>query len=198
MMNGAALIMLRKILDRWLPLVTIITILCALVYLMDQQVLRMSANDPQIQLAEDGADALAQGASAQSLLPANSIDVAKSLASFIIVYNDAGEPTASSGLLHGKIPTLPVGVLDYVRKTGEDRVTWQPEGGVRIATVVVRASGNSPGFVLVGRSLRETEKRVDQLNLLVGAAWLAALSATMVVVVLSELIFGEKKSKKYL
>jgi hypothetical protein len=194
----AAYMMLRKILDRWLPMVTLVTILCALVYVVDQQALRMSANDPQIQLAEDGAGALAQGASAQSLLPTNTIDVATSLAPFMIVYNDTGEPTASSGFLHGKIPTLPAGILDYVRNTGEDRVTWQPEGGVRIATVVVRASGTSSGFVLVGRSLRETEKRVDQLTLLVGLAWLASLFATLLSIVLSELIFGEKKSQKYL
>jgi len=188
----------RRIFARWLSLAVIVTILCALVYLVEQQALRMSANDPQIQLAEDGADALARGATAQSLLPANTIDIAKSLAPFIVVYNDAGEVSASSGLLHGKIPTLPVGILDYVRKNSEDRVTWQPEGGVRIATVVVRADGTNPGFVLIGRSLRETEKRVDQLTLLVGVAWVAALFAALVMVVFCELIFGEKKSKKVL
>jgi hypothetical protein len=194
----AVLRMLRKILDRYLPLVTVITIVCALVYVVDQQALRMSANDPQIQLAEDGAEALARGVDAQSLLPVNTIDVASSLAPFMIVYNDAGEPTASSGFLHGITPTLPIGILDYVRNAGEDRVTWQPEGGVRIAIVVMRANGISPGFVLVGRSLRETEKRVDQLTLLVGLAWLASLFATLLSIVLSELIFGEKKGKKYL
>ena len=187
--------MLRKVFEHWLPLVAVVTILCALIYLVNQQALRMSANDPQIQLAEDDAAALAGGANAQSLLPANPIDVATSLAPFIIIYTDAGQPSASSGLLHGKIPTLPAGVLDYVRKNGEDRVTWQPESGVRIAAVVVRVNGINPGFVLSGRSLHETEKSVDQLTLLVGVAWLAAIAASLVLVVFCELIFGEKKKK---
>ena len=30
-----------------------------------------------------------------------------------------------------------MGVFDTVRARGEDRVTWQPENGVRNATVVV-------------------------------------------------------------
>jgi hypothetical protein len=73
----------------------------------------------------------------------------------MIVYDDQGEAVASSGALHGQIPSLPAGVLDYVRENSEDRVTWQPEAGVRIAAVIVRFEGVESGFVLAGRSLRE-------------------------------------------
>ncbi len=40
----------------WLPLAIVITALSGFIYLVGQQNLRMSANDPQIQLSEDTAN----------------------------------------------------------------------------------------------------------------------------------------------
>ena len=45
----------------WLPLGLVTLILCGLVNLAVQQNYRMSANDPQIQAAEDVAAAISQG-----------------------------------------------------------------------------------------------------------------------------------------
>jgi hypothetical protein len=59
-----------------------------------------------------------------------------------------------------------MGVFDTVRARGKDRATWQPENGVRSATVAVRWHG---GFVVAGRSLRLTEQHVEQTRLVVGA-----------------------------
>jgi len=73
---------------------------------------------------------------------------------------------ASSATLHSQVPDYPVGVFDTVRAHGEHHVTWQPENGVRNATVAVAWQR---GFVVAGRSLRLTEQRVDQLGLVVGA-----------------------------
>ncbi len=185
---------LQNILRHWLPLAVVIVAMGGLVYIEAQQAYRMNANDPQMQLAEDGAAALAQGTAPEVIAPPLKIDVASSLAPFVMVFDDAGKTLASSGLLNGQDPQLPQGVLDYTRANGEDRVTWTPEAGVRIAAVVVRAAGNQPGFVLAGRSLREAEKRIDQTSLRVTAALLAALVASLVMVVLVELLFrGEKR-----
>ena len=57
-------------------------------------------------------------------------------------------------------------------------MTWQPQSGVRVAQVSVPWSG---GTVLAGRSLREVERRIDQLLLLVAAAWVAGLAGAAVV-----------------
>lgn len=103
---------MKNIPRHWLPLAVVTTALCRLVYLAVQQSLRWGANDPQIQMAEDAADTLSAGRTPESVLPAASIDVARSLAPFMIVYNDSGETLASSGLLHGQTPVLPAGVLD--------------------------------------------------------------------------------------
>lgn len=183
----------KNILRHWLPLAAVTTLVCGLVYLAVQQSLRQGANDPQVQMAEDAAAALAAGGTPETILPFVQVEISSSLASFMVIYNDTGGPLASSGLLHGTVPLLPSGVFDYTRQNGEDRVSWQPEPGVRIAAVVVAYSGVQPGFVLVGRSLREVEKRESQVEQITGIVWLVALAVSLVVVALSELLFAEKK-----
>jgi hypothetical protein len=74
-----------------------------------------------------------------------------------------------------------------------NRVSWQPESGVRIAAVVVVYGGAQPGFVLAGRSLREIEKRESQIEQITGIVWLVTLAVSLVVVTGCELLFTEKK-----
>ena len=184
----------KNIIRHWLPLAVVITILCGLIYLAVQQSLRWGANDPQIQMAEDAAAALAAGGTPESVVPPGMLDVSSSLAPFMIIYNDSGKPLVSTGsLLNGETPLLPPGVFDYTRQKGEDRVIWQPQAGVRIAAVVVAHGGSLPGFVLVGRSLREVEKREDQMAQITGLALLAGLMGSLVVVAGCELILTDRK-----
>jgi len=178
-----------ELFKKWLPLAIATAGLCGLVYLTVQQSLRIGANDPQIQLAEDTASALNAGESIGSLVSASKVEIANSLAPFVMVFDDSGKVLASSATLHGAVPAYPSGVLDYTRQSGQDRVTWQPESGVRMATVVVRFEH---GFVMAGRSLREVEKREDQAELLSGLALLAIWAATFFVIGLGELV-GRKK-----
>lgn len=184
---------ISNILKVWLPLAVVIVGMSGLVYVTVQQSLRMSLNDPQIQMAEDAASALAAGHNADALIPAITVDVSKSLAPFIIIYDDAGDVVASSAVLHGETPALPSGVLDYTRTRGEDRITWQPESGIRLAAVVVRV-GNGSGFVLAARNMREVEKREDQTLQLSMLAMAVTLVASLAVIVLVEFVLGGKKS----
>ncbi len=165
-----------------------VTGLSGLVYLAVQQNYRMNANDPQIQMAEDAALALRQGVNPKSLLPGPQIEIARSLAPFLVIYDDRGQQIGFSGVLHGRPLPLPEGVLDYVRTLGEDRVTLQPESGVRIAAIIVRAEGTTSGFVLAGRSLRVVEERIDDLTLITAAALFVILAATFVTVAVCVLI----------
>jgi hypothetical protein len=188
-----SLFRIKAILRRWLPLAAVTTLLCGLIYLVAQQSLRMGANDPQIQMAEDAANALSTGSTPQSVLPSGLVEISSSLAPFLVVYSDSGQPLASSGLLHGMPPDLPMGVFDYARQNGEDRISWQPEAGVRVAAVVVAYGGPQPGFVLAGRSLREVEIRETNIQNITGIAWLATLGLSLIVVGLSEAVLGERK-----
>ena len=170
-------------LRRWLPFAVAITGLCGLVFLEMQQVIRQSANDPQIQMAEDAAARLAAGAAADATVPRATVDIASSLAPFVIVYDAQDRVIASSATLDGATPRLPEGVLAAARQSGDDRVTWEPTPGVRIAAVVVPYHG---GAVLAGRSLREVERREFDALGTAAIAWVFGLVAVAVTIIAVE------------
>lgn len=176
----------------WLPLALISTIICALIYLTLQQHMRQGANDPQIQLSEDRALMLSQGEAIHEVIPSTIIDISKSLAPFFIAFNLQGEVIASSGQLNGKTPTPPSGVFEYIKVHGQNRFTWQPTDTVRIAAVITPFKGAKPGYLLVGRSLREVEKREYQLTLEVFGAWMASLILSLFAVTFLNVIHPKK------
>lgn len=160
----------------WLAVSIAATILAGLVYVAVQQDLRLSANDPQIQMAQDIAAQLSAGVPVQTLVPLDKVDLNKSLAPFIIIFDDSGSPLGSSAQLDGKTPVPPHGVFNFTRTQGEDRLTWQPKDQVREAAVVERyQNASQSGFVLVGRSLKEVEEREDQTIGLTVLAWVALM-----------------------
>jgi hypothetical protein len=152
------------------------------VYTAIQQDLRMGANDPQLQLAEDAARALDGGALAGTLVGTSRVDVAVSLAPFIVIFDPAGHVLATDGQLDGHDPIPPLGVLDAARQDPPNAVTWEPRAGVRVATVTVPWNG---GTVLAGRSLREVERREDNSLLLAAAAWIVMLGVLPVAALLA-------------
>ena len=144
---------------RALPLAAVSTIVCLLVFVTAQQSLRTGANDPQIQMAEDAARALERGEAIDKVMPAAKVEIERSLAPFLMIYDTDGRPIAGSGTLNGQSAAPPAGVFSYVSQHAEERVTWQPERGVRLAAVVLRTTAKPAAFVLAARSLREVEKR---------------------------------------
>ena len=181
--------MLRRLLLAWIPIAAAVVALTATEYVTAQQLLRMGANDPQIQLARDAASSMAEGEDPLALFPPGQVDVASSLAPFVLVYDTAGGVLATTAVLHGQIPDLPAGVREFASDHGEDRVTWQPEPGVRIAAVIVPFDG---GTVLIGRSLREVEERIDTLGQLTLTGLASALLLTFLAVLASEVLLRGK------
>ena len=170
----------------WLPFAAVIIIFAGLVYAAVQQNYRMSANDPQIQIAEDVAAAITDGkATPDAIVPAApTAEIAPSLSAFVVMYSATGTPIGASAGINGKAPALPSGVLDSVKAHGEDRFTWQPQANTRIAAVVTSFAGPTPGFVLAGRSIREVEVREKNLEIMTGVAALIALGVTFLLVLL--------------
>lgn len=150
-----------------------------------QQNYRQSANDPQIQIAEDLSRALAEGKRAETLVTTAKVDMGVSLAPFVMVFDEKGNPVFSTATLDNQTPVPPKGVFDYTKTNHEDRITWQPKPLVRNAIVVRYFQGKVSGFVLVGRSLREVEKRENNLMGVVAIGWLVAMTATFVLKYLS-------------
>ena len=161
----------------WLFIAAALTAGAIGAYIVMLQIQRQAANDPQIQLAEDGAAALEKGRPLTQVMPADTIDVAQSLAPFVIVLDDAGKPLASSGQLDGRIPIPPPGVLAFVRNNGEEHVTWAPRPGLRLAAIVRRVGGQHPGFIIAARSLREVQWRIGNLVRLIVIGWSVSVLA---------------------
>jgi hypothetical protein len=178
---------IRRAFGRWLPLAGLVIGTCLLAHLSIQQVLRSGADDPQIQMAEDAAQALASGTAPESLLPPP-VDFGVSLAPFLAFLDDRGAVTASSGSLHGRHAVPPSGVLEFVRHNGRERISWQPEGGVRIAAMVLRTTAPSPGFVVAGRNLREVEQRELSSLRLCSLAAAVLLAGTALLVLVGEFL----------
>jgi len=167
---------LRRALRPWLLMAAVWSGAAFALLLVEHQSLRLQANDPQVQMAEDAAARLGEGAPPAAVLPGGAdVEIARSLAPFLVVYDGAGAPVAGSGKLHGALPNLPGGVLEHARAQGGHRLSWQPEPGVRQALVVVPVRGRGAGFVVAGRSLREVEARKGQVLEFLGLLWGAGL-----------------------
>jgi hypothetical protein len=108
---------------------------------------------------------------------------------YLIVFDRAGRPLATSVKLDGQTPIPPSGVFESARLSGLDKITWQPRPGVRSAISVVPFRN---GYVLSGRSLRTAEKDEDTLLRNVFLAWLFALVASAALVYAALLLFMRK------
>ena len=186
--RGELMKIIRSILHSWLTIAVGLSIVFLVIYASVQQVYRSGADDPQIELAEQAARLLGAGQPIKSVLPSSEVDLSKSLAVFVIVFDVDGVPIGSNARLDGQTPVPPPGVLESALIHGENRITWQPRSGVRSAIVVLPITGQFSGYVLVGRSLREVEIRENNLVKMVGFGWLAALSGTLFLTVVWELI----------
>jgi hypothetical protein len=80
-----------------------------------------------------------------------------------------------------------IGVLEAAKEKGQHRVTWQPEGDIRIALVVV---SYNDGYVAAGRSMREAEGRTDSLIVIITLIWMITLFVTFCVI-----YFFERKQR---
>ncbi len=162
----------------WLPVAAAVVVLSGLVYGAVQQSLRRGANDPQLQMAGDLALQLAAGADPGQLVGGGRIDLARSLAPCVTAFDGGGQVVASNAVLGGRTPAPPGGVLRAAR-SDRNEVTWEPQNGVRSAIVVVPfRHGDLEGTVLVGRSLKEVERREDFLFWATAAALVAGLGVT--------------------
>ena len=172
----------------WLPVAVLAVALVVLVYGVAQQGLRMGGDQPQLQVAEDAAAALDAGTAPSAVVPGTPVDIASSLGLFMVVTDGSGAVVAGNGQLDGAVVAPPAGVLRAARDGAEDRVTWQPRAGVRIAQVTVGWAG---GAVTVGRSLREVERQEDVLLQLCAVGLAGALAATALASVLVAALAGQ-------
>jgi len=149
-----------------------------------------SSHDPQIQMAEDTAAALAAGRRPprwfRARVPTSPRRLALSSSSTTSAETWRRHLQCSTGEPQG----FPPGVLTAARSSGEDKVTSEPAQGVRIAAVVVPVS--TGGSVLAGRSPRVVEIRESDLLGTTVLAWLFTLGAVAVAILAIELLIDRQ------
>lgn len=160
----------RPIFFHALTIGLILTVMGGAASLTFQQMLRRGANEPQAQMAAFYASEIASGVKPDDAIPRNYVDLERSLQPFAIFYNDQGAPTGT-GYLNQALPAPPPGVFHYLRSHSTDTVTWQPQPNVRIASVIHRVSGPTPGFLLTGRSLLIVEQQESLFWRMVFIGW---------------------------
>ena len=112
----------------------------------------------------------------QSFSEFERVDMQRNQDPITMTYDSAGVMQTTNAWLHGSCPSLPRGSLYYARKNSENRLTWQPEKGVRYAMVIVPFDYyGKKGFVAGGASLKEPEKRIASVQ------WLTIIAATITI-----------------
>jgi hypothetical protein len=149
----------------------ILTLMGGAASLTFQQMLRRGANEPQTQMAALYTSEIEAGVKPDDAIPRNHVDLDRSLQPFAIFYNDQGIPVTGTGYLNQALPAPPPGVFRYLRSHPTDTITWQPQPNVRIASVIHRVSGPSPGFLLTGRSLLLVEQQESLFWRMVFIGW---------------------------
>jgi len=172
--------MIRTIFLPHVAAAIITTALSGFIYVSVQQQYRTGADDPQTQIARDIAYKLAQNKTASEQATADTINLEQSLGTFMQLYDGAGKLTYSNGFIGTTAPTAPDGVLAEAKLKGEYGVSWQPARNVRLASVIVYTGGERPGYVLVGRSLWEVEKRENNLLTMTFLCWLVCMGVICV------------------
>jgi hypothetical protein len=168
----------RRALVVAIPAAAAVTLVAGAFETNGQGGLRSGANNPQIQVARQSARFLAEGVAPGVVAEGPKVDLATSLGLHLTVFDGAGRVLASTATLDGRTPVPPGGVLSTARHR-DDLVTWQPRPDVRVAAVVTRWSGPAgQGTIVVGRSLREVERRERRLLRRIALWWLLAMLAT--------------------
>ena len=161
----------RPIFFHTLTIGLILTVMGGAASLTFQQMLRRGADEPQAQMNALYSSEIESGVAPEKAIPRNYVDLERSLQPFAIFYNDQGAPVTGTGYLNQTLPAPPSGVFHYLRSHATDTVTWQPQPNVRIASVIHRVSGSTPGFLLTGRSLLIVEQQESLFWRMVFIGW---------------------------
>ncbi len=173
----------RQSLRLWLLVVTIGCGLLLFGYVGLQQSLRIGMNDPQLQMAQDIASKLSQGASASSVVPTTAlVDESQSLAPFVTIVDNNTRVLASSGKIGDRVPLPPTSAFPDSQNRSNNWFTWQHDK-IRDAAVIV-PYGNHAGYVLVARSMSQAENIIGYITKLAGLTLLGILVVPAIILLL--------------
>ncbi len=170
----------------WVPIAVSLTCMCLILYVVTRESYRSSQHDPQMQIAEDSALRVSAGINPTTFAIKETVDISVSLSSWLAIYDATGTPIVSTGLIDGEMPQPPAQVFHELRSrtidvsTGpaqakENLASWELPSGVRQALVVVQTKDH---FIVAGRSMREVDQRIWNMESAIGIGWVLTLLAT--------------------
>lgn len=165
----------------WLAIVGAATLVIGAAYTMTQQSTRLTTDDLPLQTAQTMKRQLANGATAQDVMPNIKTNFRDDSTVFAIVTDRSLNIQSSSASLDGKTPLPPNGVFDFTKEHGTDHFTWEPANNVRLATRILPYDSSGGGYIITGQSLKQAEDRIDIYGALALAAWAAVIGWTTLV-----------------
>lgn len=186
----------------WAYSAVAVTGMLVVAYALVQQDYRTSLDDPQIQMAEDGALALAHGGEPADVVPHSALfDAEASLSPWIAVFDKNGTPLESSATMGAEALQLPKGLFDtstwskapmFVQNgMRESRFTWQPNAATRQAVVLVQTTDGR--FVASGRNMRDVEQRIEHEGEMAFVGWVVILAGLFVASFITWRLLTNKK-----
>lgn len=155
-------------------LATILTIIFGAIYGTGYLVLRGDSNDPQIEVTRQVEDIIDQGVPLDAIVNSEeAIDLSESMSLFVSIFDKDSKLVSSTVKVDGESPTPNWDAFAKARETGEHRFDWEPKEGLRAAAVMKSVGEN--GFVLAGKSLNETDKRLETLALCTSIGWAVSI-----------------------
>ena len=173
---------MKRLIAIWCALMLAGVFSAGCAYVVGQQVVRQDANGPAAAIATEAVIAMGtEGQSAQEVV-AGKTDVSSSLLPFVMIYDDNKNLIATSAGYGSEQYQFPVSALSTVSDSHDNRVTWQPQPGLRFATVAIKYRD---GYVVGAVSLREPERTIGNITtaLLVGSALYAVGCAILLTLI---------------
>jgi hypothetical protein len=159
---------------------------------------RTLANDPQVQIAADTVEEIQAGKDPKTYTASNKTDIATSLNPYVMIFDADGTLITSSATLDDNDPSVPVDALKHADDDTQHHLTWEPKDDVRSAIVIQKYTFNdTTGYVVAGRSLRETEDRIELLMKEIALGWAITMIASFVTVLILKACCRKKKQMCY-
>lgn len=167
----------------WLAIVGTVTLVMGTTYTLVQQSARLSADDLPLATAQTVKHELEGGAAPADVVPTIKTDLRTDSTIFVTITDANQHVLASNANLDGQSSLPPVGTFDFTKAHGTDRFSWEPTGGVRLATRML-TYGKDGNYIITGQSLSQAERRIDIYGWLTLAGWVAVLVWTYALMLL--------------
>lgn len=167
---------LQTVLDRYrviaifLTLVAIFSVVFVSICYSSRTALRQQANDPQVEVTDQVANIIRQGAPLDAIVSgAEQVELSQSDALFVMIFDKDKNLAGSSAVFNGQPLSVPSESFDLAKASGDYRFDWQVSETKKIAAVMKAVDDSS--YVLAGRSLAEFDRRAAVLSQPLWLGW---------------------------